>query len=136
VEQDDSKAFQWFRKSAMSGLPEGEFCLAYCYSKGIGVKINPVEATKWFRESALNGSTEGQFITGLRYKNGSGVDKDNVEAFAFFNLASMNKHDDARRNRIQIAKEMTREQIAEGKRRTKELQEQIKAVLPRNSPTL
>ena len=116
----------------MNGLPEGEFCLAYCYSKGIGVKINPVEAAKWFRESALKGSKDGQYITGLRYKNGSGVDKDIIEAFAFFNLASMNKHDDAHRNRIQIAKGMTREQIAEGKRRTKELQQQIKLVLPRN----
>ena len=90
------------------------------------MKKNPVEAAKWFRKSALNGLAEGQYISGLRYKIGSGVDKDIVEAYAFFNLASDN-HDNARRIRIQLAKEMTKEQIAEGKRRTKELQEQIKS---------
>ena len=126
VKQDYSEAFKWIRKSAQNGLPDGQCALGFFYTKGWGVDQDYAEAFKWYRESALNGLPEGQFLTGLRYKNGRGVKKDEVEAYAYFHLASP-RHDAARQERDLLKKHLTKEQIAAGQRRAKELQTQIEA---------
>ena len=59
------------------------------------------------------------------YKNGEGVIEDNVEAYAWFNVAAANGNKIAAENREQLKKNMTPEQIAEGRKRSREIMEAI-----------
>ena len=57
---------------------------------------------------------------GNRYNNGNGVAKDDVIAYMWYNLAAASGHEKAKRNRDILAKEMTRDQIAEAQRLSRE----------------
>jgi len=57
----------------------------------------------------------------LCYDNGTGATKDSVQAYALLNLAGISDHQ-ARESRDALEKIMPQSQIAEGQRRTKELQ--------------
>ncbi len=63
---------------------------------------------------------------GALYANGEGVAKDEVEAYAYYNIAGITI-EEARTNRNNLEKTISREEIAAGQRRTKELQKEIEA---------
>ena len=58
-----------------------------------------------------------QLSIGRMYRDGVGVERDLVEAYAWFTAAGDNSVMDGLAYRAEIAKDMSPEQIAEGKRR-------------------
>lgn len=60
------------------------------------------------------------------FANGQGVPKDETEAYAYWNLASVT-YGEARRSLENLEKKLSREEIAAGQKRTKELQKEIEA---------
>ncbi len=58
-----------------------------------------------------------QLSIGRMYRDGVGVERDLVEAYAWFTVAGDNNVMDGLAYRSEIAKDMSPEQIAEGKRR-------------------
>jgi hypothetical protein len=76
---------------------------------------------KWYRKSAEQGDVLAQFNLGVCYGKGEGVEMDKVEAYALINLAATTVKD-ARKARDAMDNVMSPSQVAEGKRRTKELQ--------------
>ena len=121
VEKDEVEAVKWFRKSADQGVAQAQFNLGVHYANGTGVEKDEVEAVKWYRKSADQGFAQAQSNLGVHYANGRGVEKDEVEAYAFYNLSGIN-YDKARSARDELEKKMASSQVAEGQRRTKELQ--------------
>ena len=93
---------------------------------GRGIAADEVEALAWFRKSAQSGLPEAQLALGQCYAKGWGVKKDLVEADAYFHLASIN-NEDARKERDLLKKKLSKEQIAAGQRRAKELLAQIES---------
>ena len=70
-----------------------------------------------------------QFGLGYCYENGTGVAKDEIEAYAYYNLPGRGFKDIARENLAVLEKQMSSEQIAAGKKRTKELQKAIQKAI-------
>jgi TPR repeat protein len=121
VAKDQVEAVKWLRKAADQGHAPAQYNLGMSYANGEGVAKDQVEAVKWFRKAADQGNAPAQFNLGNSYINGFGVAKDLVEAYALFNLASVSL-EQAKKGRDLAASNMTREQVAAGQKRTKELQ--------------
>lgn len=122
--QDYVQAVAWYRKAAAKGYVSAQFNLGLCYERGAGVAKDLAQAAAWFRKGAEQGYAAAQSNLGLCYATGAGVAKDEIEAYAYWNLAGV-KAGVARRNLAILEKKMSPDQIAAGKKRTKELQNEI-----------
>ena len=107
-------------KKAEQGDAEAQFSLGGMYSGGRGVPEDDVEAVKWYRKAAEQGEVLAQFQLGFMYYSGEGVPEDDAKAYMFWNLAAAKGHEKGEENREIIKKRMTREQIAEGQKLTRE----------------
>ncbi len=72
------------------------------------------------RSCAEQGDALAQFILGLMYTNGDGVPEDLVYAYMWFNLSAAQGDETARNHKDIIEQRMTREQIAEAQRLSRE----------------
>ena len=79
-----------------------------------------VEAMKWFRKAAEQGYAMVQVKLGFMYANGEGVPEDYVEAYMWWNLAAAQGHKDAKKGKGIASEKMTREQIAEAQKLSRE----------------
>ena len=117
VVRDEKEAASWYRRSAEQGLPAGQYSLAVMYLMGNGVTKDDAEALKWYHASADQGYALAIFHLGMRYKKGQGVTQDPTEAYKWLNLAAARGIAEATDILNEVKRTMTREQIAEGKRR-------------------
>jgi TPR repeat protein len=127
VKMDEVEAVKWYRKAVDQGDTNAQYNLGFCYSIGSGVPKDAVMAAKWgrkavkgYRKAAKQGNTAAQIGLGGCYAFAVGVPEDKVEAYAFYNLS------DSRESTDRMAKEMTPEQIAAAKKRTKDLEKEFK----------
>lgn len=70
---DPKKEFKTWLEQAKSGDSQAQNDLGYCYLKGLGVKVNYVEAKKWFEKSSAQGNTNAMVNLGFVYQNGAGI---------------------------------------------------------------
>ena len=123
-----TQAVVWYSEAALNGVALAQYNLGICYAKGEGVPRDLAQAARWYREAALRGITYAQHnLANLHYR-GEGVPKDEVEAYAYWNLAGVTD-EDARKNLETLENKMSRDEIASGQKRTKELQKEIEAKL-------
>ncbi len=129
VPQSSDEAFRWHSKAAESGDADAQYALAHLYLKGKGVSTNEVQALKWFKRAAFQNHSAAQGWCGYFYVNGVGVPQDYVEAYAWHNLsaASDPSNESLRGFRNQITDLMTKDQIANGQKRTIEIQKEIQS---------
>ena len=126
VTKDFVQAVSWWRKAADQGNAPAQFNLGNSYANGEGVTKDQVEAVSWWRKAAEQGDAKAQFNLGYCYANGEGVTKDEIEAYAYYNLARIT-NESARRNLAILEKKMSRDEIASGQQRTKQLQKEIES---------
>lgn len=69
-----------------------------------------------YEQQAEAGAIEAQYRLGLLYSTGMGVPLDYVMAHKWLNLAAQQGYEEAKRLRVELASEMTREEIAEAQR--------------------
>jgi TPR repeat protein len=129
VPKDEVQAERWFRLAAEDGDAQAQFHLGNMYSEGLGVPQNYAEAVKWYRLAAAQGEPQAQYNLGLWYATGEGGALDIVRAHMWFNLAAARfpasdtrNRDLAVKNRDIVAKNMSREQIAEAQKLAREWQ--------------
>ena len=60
VEQDYTKAAEWFEKAAEQGHAEAQYNLGGLYFKGWGVAQDYTKAAEWFRKAAEQGHTQAK----------------------------------------------------------------------------
>jgi uncharacterized protein len=127
MKQNDAQAVKWFRLAADKGNAIAQFNLGVMNAEGQGVPQDYAEAVKWYRRAANQGEARAQFNLGVSYAEGHGVEHDYVTAYMWFNLAVprfMPSEADRRRaainNRDLTASRMSREQIAEAQRLSRE----------------
>ena len=116
VDKDAEVAARWLRKAAEKGHPQAQAELGTMYRLGRGVTADTQEAARWLRSAALAGVGIAQLSIGRMYRDGVGVQRDLVEAYAWFTAAGENSVMDGLAYRSEIARQMTPDQIAEGKR--------------------
>ena len=68
----------------------------------------------------LAGTPDALLALGLRYSTGREVPADLVSAHKWFNLAALRGNAAAKEYRAEIAREMTRQQVAEAQRQARE----------------
>ena len=90
------------------------------YARGTGVPEDDVEAVRWYRLAAEQGHAEAQWLLGSMYGDGDGVPEDDVLAYMWFNLSVAQGHGSAQDSKDIIEGRMTREQIAEAQRLSRE----------------
>ena len=90
------------------------------YRDGDGVPEDDAEAVRLFRLAAEQGFALAQFNLGVMYANGEGVPEDDVLAYMWFNVAAAQGYEGAQGNKDLLAERMTREQIAEAQRLSRE----------------
>jgi len=66
--------------------------------------------------AAAGGTPDALFELGLMYCAGRDVELDLISAHKWFNLAAMRGNADAKRYRMEIAREMSKHEIAEAQR--------------------
>lgn len=113
----------WLERAAKLGDSMSIGALATAYSSGskeLGIKKDSFSAAKWFRLSAESGNRWGMFNLGECYANGVGVPKDLVEAHAWLNLARALGYENEQNHISLIETQMTREQITEATKLSRE----------------
>jgi TPR repeat protein len=70
--------------------------------------------------AAEQGDELGQYHLGYCYAHGEGVPEDYVTAYMWLNLASAQRHPLAMREKSDLTERMTREQIAESQKMSRE----------------
>ena len=120
VAKDDAEAVKWIRKAAEQGLAEAQDQLGHMYSLGKCVEKDHTKSIKWYRKAAEQGHAEAQFSLGGKYMDGEGVPMDFVLSYSWYNLAAAKGFVSARLNRDCISEEMTKEQIAEAQKMSRE----------------
>ena len=108
------------RSLAYQGDARAQYNLGTMYANGEGVPEDDVEAARLYRLAADQGDAPAQYFLGLMYVLGDGVPQDLVQAYMWLNLAAAQGEDDALEIKSMIEKDMTREQIAEGQRMSRE----------------
>jgi tetratricopeptide (TPR) repeat protein len=116
VEENPTEAENWYRKAADQGQDRAQMMLGFLSDEKDDLK----SAIYWYRRSAEQGNGNAQNNLAVLYHAGKGVPTSYVEAYKWYNLAAAQKIKNAIESRGEIVKEMTREQIAEGQRRTAE----------------
>jgi TPR repeat protein len=117
------ESLRWYRAAAEQGQLNAQVILAGTYEFGQrGVQVDHKEAAKWCRMAAEHGNPASMYLLGGHYAEGSGVPQDYIEAHMWFNLAVANGYPspDAVKERDSVARQMTREQLAEAQRRARE----------------
>ena len=92
---------------------EGEFGID-------GIPQDDAEAVRWWRLAAEQGHEFAQQDLGNMYEDGEGVPKDYVLAYMWSNLAAAQGNFPAGLRRDRLEEQMTREQIAEAQRLSRE----------------
>ncbi len=132
------KGLRLIESAASRGLDEAQYVygtLLLLYdshslqSRGDYIDINrtrspgggePTEAARYFLTAAKQGHAYAQFELGKLYRDGHGVPKDYVLAYMWMNIAAASGSEQSEQNRDELAKHMTREQIAEAQRLSRE----------------
>ena len=70
MEEDISKALEWYRKSAARNVTEAEIALGDCYVFGLGVEKNYETGRKWFEKALSEGDLNGSWRLGKMYREG------------------------------------------------------------------
>ena len=122
VAANDATAFMWFERAAKQGNAAAQYNVGASYAAGTGVEKSSADAAKWFRRAADQGMVFAQMNLGLLYAAGNGVPQDNVEAFkwleiAFHALPAGGPRMDVAHAMQDVAATMSRDEIAEAKRR-------------------
>ena len=108
------------RALAEQGDADAQYGLGLMYANGRGVPEDDAEAVRWWRLAAEQGHARAQYNLGYMYRNGDGVPRDNVLAYMWWNLAAAQGHESAQNNKDIAESRMTREQIAEAQRLSRE----------------
>ena len=78
------------------------------------------EAIRWFRMAAEQGHAMAQSNLGLMYGKGEGVPKDDVQAYAWLSIAAAQGNESAKETTDIVTGRMTRAQIAEAQKLSRE----------------
>ncbi|MFQ3215370.1 MAG: YD repeat-containing protein, partial [Marivirga sp.] len=84
VEKDESKALDWYKKSALQSNPKAIYNIGYLYSSGRGVEEDQKVALLWFKKSANLGFSLAQNMVGRYFLNGWAGEKNIGLSFQSF----------------------------------------------------
>ena len=109
-------------RASEKGKASAQSELGLCYYTGDGISRDVRESLRWFLLAARQGDARAQFYLGRAYSSGEGVPKDIESAYAWLGMAAAQGYKEAAEWQSVVMKEMTPEQIAEGRQMAQERQ--------------
>jgi hypothetical protein len=88
--KDETKATEWFRRSAEKGDPKGENALGIAYMQGDGVAKDDKASFDWVYKSALQGNPKGEAALWVFYHRGAGTPKNESEGLHWLVSSAQN----------------------------------------------
>ena len=88
VEQDYTKALEWYEKAAEQGNYGAMAQIGVLYANGNGVEQDYAKALEWYKKAAELGNDVAMCCIGAMYANGQGVDVDYNLALEWFEKAA------------------------------------------------
>jgi hypothetical protein len=131
VEQNLEEAEMWYKKAADQGQEIAQSSLGFLYNE----KKDYKNALYWYRRAAKQGEGFAQNNLAVLYHAGNGVPVNSIEAYKWYSLAAAQNVANSIEALPEIAKEMTRAQIAEGQRRAAEFVPREERVSQTEEPT-
>jgi TPR repeat protein len=129
VTESGERAIYWWRKAADQGLAVAQYNLGVSTKKPATMFFfypdkKSERAISWWRKAADQGHAQAQFELANCYAIGDDVAKDEIEAYAYYNLAGTT-YDEAVKRLTVLEKKLSRDEVAAGQKRSKELQKEI-----------
>ncbi len=81
IDQDRSRAVQWYQLAAERGHTYAQCCLGYAYATGEGVRKDPAQAVRWYTMAAEHGDLCSLRGLAACYAQGFGVERNLKMAF-------------------------------------------------------
>jgi len=121
VPEDDAEGARLIRLAAEGGLAWAQYQLGQMYRVGgDGVPEDDAEAVRWYTMAAEQGLFQAQYWLASMYQLGTGVPENLVVAYMWYNLAAAQGLEQAQGPKRFVEQQMTREQIAEAQRLSRE----------------
>ena len=120
VPEDSAEAVRWYRLAAEQGYASAQFNLGLTYVYGVTGPVDYAAAARWVRLAADQADADAQYLLGFMYEKGDGMAEDNVLAYMWYDLAADEGSEIAQDNKNTLEQRMTREQIAEAQRLSRE----------------
>ena len=90
VDQDSTKAVEWYQKAAAQGNAEAQYRLGLMYKVGLGgVPKDKGKAFEWDQKAAAQGHAQAQTLLGSEYYLGTFYLRDYSEALKWFMQAAV-----------------------------------------------
>jgi hypothetical protein len=109
-----------YRQDAKQGIAEAQYNLGLILMDGLGVPEDDAEAVKWLRKAAEQGHASSKTHLGVQYCDGEGVPQDFVVGYMWLKLAADQGEKYAIEYQVAVSQFMTKEQIAEGQKLSRE----------------
>ena len=100
---DESKAVDWYNRSAENDCPDAQYQLGYLYENGIEVAEDTDTADKWYKKAleeysnaAAHGDVKSLYELAGIYYVGAGVEPDYKKAFDLYHTAAEKGYADAK----------------------------------------
>jgi TPR repeat protein len=84
---EDMMRWLWMAADSDDADPEAQTKVGFCYSKGMGVKIDQTMAFKWYKLAATRNYPPAMLELGNCYMRGTGTDRDPGAGIAWFEKA-------------------------------------------------
>jgi hypothetical protein len=120
--ENSVQAVRWLQLAAENGNTAAMLQLGKLYRSGVGVLQNFDRSAKWIQTAAARGNAEGMLELGRLYRDGIGFEKSPVRAYVWFNRAAAVHNLDAVREREDIARSLTVEDLKKAQNQSSELE--------------
>ena len=116
-------AEKWYLKAADQSHSLAQFNLGIMYAQGQGVRRDEAKALVWIRKAADLGDAGAQYKLGSQHHRASlgelpeAAFESRIEAYKWLQLAAVQGYQDSRAACESVALTMTRESLADGRRR-------------------
>lgn len=124
-----AEAVRWLQSAAEKGSLQAMVQLGRLYRSGFGVLQDYGLAHKWITTAAERGDPEGMLEMGRLYRDGVGIPRDALLAYVWFNRAAAALHVEAVRDRDDVARGLSAEQLREAQARSAALAAQRSEVV-------
>lgn len=128
-QQDYLTAFHWFEKAADAGIAQAQYNLANCHDQALGCLGDKTKAFNWYMAAAEQGFVPAWQNIAVMYYQGEGVEKDLVKAYGWTLLAAKAGQEESVMSEPVLTKELTPEQVIEGKNLLEALIKQYSAFI-------
>ena len=123
VPRDREVAVGWFLLAADQGHAPSQYRIGLMFAEGQGLPEDDEEAVLWYNLAAEQGFAPAQYRLGIMYKEGAGVQENIFLSYMWYNLSAAQGNSRARWDKIVIEQTMSREEIDEAQRLTREWME-------------